>query len=185
VFYGVRGPRAVRARIPSWFTANYRPARIALRLPGENRPVNDLPGGRRRAISQKSTTQRRVARAFRGTLQAPLVYVLYIRGRSSCRQKGPRAATSGPREPTKLLFLHRGAKMFTALARRRYEALRRWRRRWRRRTMLKPRLVMTELRRAAFSEESHVRASWLPTSDFILRYDGSWHTPRTDERVIE
>jgi len=43
VFYGVRGPRAVRARIPSWFTANYRPARISLRLPGENRPVNDLP----------------------------------------------------------------------------------------------------------------------------------------------
>lgn len=51
--------------------------------------------------------------------------------------------------------------------------------------MLKPRLVMTELRRAAFSEESHVRASWLPTSDFILRYNGSWHTLRTDKRVIE
>lgn len=46
-----------------------------------------------------------------------------------------------------------------------------------------PRLVMTELRRAAFSEESHVRASWLPTSDFILRYDGSWRTPHTDESV--
>lgn len=48
-----------------------------------------------------------------------------------------------------------------------------------------PRLVMTELRRAAFSEESRVRASWLPTLDFILRHDGSWRTPRTDERVIE
>lgn len=48
-----------------------------------------------------------------------------------------------------------------------------------------PRLVMTELRRAAFSGESHVRASWLPTSDFILRHDGSWRTPRTDERIIE
>lgn len=63
-----------------------------------------------------------MARAFRGALQAPRrIHVLYIRGRSSCRQKGPRAATSGPRVPTKLLFLHRGAKMFTALARRRYE----------------------------------------------------------------
>lgn len=92
MFYGVREPRAVLARIPSWFTANYRPGRIALRLPGENRPVNDLPGGRGRAVSQKSTTQRRVARAFRGALQAPRrIHVLYIRGRSSCRQKESRA----------------------------------------------------------------------------------------------
>ncbi|KAL0129975.1 hypothetical protein PUN28_001920 [Cardiocondyla obscurior] len=31
----------------------------------------------------------------------------------------------------------------------------------------------------------HVRASWLPTSDFILRRDGTWRTPRIDERIIE
>lgn len=47
-----------------------------------------------------------------------------------------------------------------------------------------PRLVMTELRRAAFSEESHVCVprgylpTYLPISDFIPWHDGSWRAPR-------
>lgn len=48
-----------------------------------------------------------------------------------------------------------------------------------------PRLVMTELRRAAFFEESHVCVprgyflpTYLPISDFIPRHDGSWRASR-------
>jgi len=53
--------------------------------------------------------------------------------------------------------------------------------------MLKPRLVMTELRRAAFSSKkaTSVPRGYLPTSDFILRHDDSWRTLRTDKHVIE
>lgn len=47
------------------------------------------------------------------------------------------------------------------------------------------RLVMTELRRAAFFEERHVCVpcgyflpTYLPISDFIPRHDGTWRAPR-------
>lgn len=122
MFYGVRGPRAVRARIPSWFTANYRPARIALRLPGENRPVNDLPA----AGDAPFRKNRQLNVVWRARFAARYKYpdistscTSVVGSRASKRNPAPQRA--GPREPTKLLFLHRGAKMFTALARRRYE----------------------------------------------------------------
>lgn len=117
MFYGVRGPRA---RIPRWFTANYHPGRIALRLPVENRPVNDLSVGRGRTVSQKSTTQRRVARARVSRRVTSRMYPTSCTRSRPVVAKDP-AATSRLHVPTKLLFLHRGAKMFTALARRGYE----------------------------------------------------------------
>lgn len=83
MFYGVRGPRAVHSRILSWFTANYHPAQIALRLSGENRPVNDLLAAGD-ASFRKNRQLDIVWRAdFATRYKHPDVYS--IRSQSSCR----------------------------------------------------------------------------------------------------
>lgn len=61
-------------------------------------------------VSQKSTSRRRAARV-RAVLQALIRAAIAERA----RKKGP-AALDGPLANTKLLFLYRGAKMFTAFA---------------------------------------------------------------------
>jgi len=74
--------------------------------------------------------------------------------------------------------------MFTALARRGYERREKVEKEVEEAHDAQPRLVMAELRRAAFFEESHVPcASWLPTSDFILRAQISVIEPRVNNKT--
>lgn len=89
------------------------PCESAYILRSENRQVNDRGTNKTgtRVVSQKSTSRRRAARVRAGLQALECTSVANRAGKKGL------AALDGPLANTKLLFLYRGAKMFTAFGR--------------------------------------------------------------------